>query len=286
MLFAELLGCLKDALIDSLKLLPFLFAAYLFIEYLEHRASDKMTAALSKYGRWNPVIGAAAGLVPQCGFSVSAADLFAGRIISFGTLAAVFMSTSDEALPILLASDTGRAWALPLLGIKFVVAACAGLLIDTLHKRPSEEEHFEAHDEMHAHCDRECCEHGILRTALHHTLTSFLFIFGSVIVINIALLLIGEETLAALLAGKALLGPVVASLIGFIPGCGASILLTQLFTDGAISFGALCAGLTVNSGIGLLVLLRSNKHARENLSLCGILLLTGLLTGFVVNLLT
>ncbi|MEA4911512.1 MAG: putative manganese transporter [Oscillospiraceae bacterium] len=279
-----IVDCLKDALVDSLKLLPFLFAAYLLIEYLEHRASDRMTAALSRFGRFNPVIGAAAGLVPQCGFSVSAANLFAGRVISFGTLAAVFIATSDEALPILLASDTGRRWALPLLGIKFVVAAGAGLLIDALHKRPTHEDSLEAHDEMHAHCHDACCEHGIFRTALHHTLTSFLFILASILVINLALELIGQDTVAALFSGGALLGPVIASVIGFIPGCGASILLTQLFTGGAVSFGALCAGLTVNSGIGLLVLLRGNKHAGENAALCGVLLLFGLLTGYVVNL--
>ncbi len=282
-MLGALLDCFLDALIDALKLLPFLFAAYLFIEYLEHRASNKLVASLSKFGRLSPVIGAAAGLVPQCGFSVSAANLFAGRIISLGTLFAVFAATSDEALPILLGSNA-RGYALPLLAVKFAVGAAAGLLIDALHKRPASDEHLEAHDELHAHCAHECCEHGIVRTALRHTLMSFLFILASILLINVLLMLVGETTLAALFAGSGLLGTVLASLVGFIPGCGASILLTELFVGGAISFGSLCAGLTVNSGIGLLVLVRGNKRRRENLTVVGLLLLAGLLTGFVVNL--
>ncbi|MEG1558117.1 MAG: putative manganese transporter [Oscillospiraceae bacterium] len=273
-----------DSLLDALKLLPFLLAAYLAIEYLEHRASKKLTDFLAGCGKLSPLVGSAAGLVPMCGFSVSAAKLFSFRVITIGTLIAVFVSTSDEALPILFAYPEKYTYAVLLLVIKFVVAAIVGFVADRLLKTSfSESALEEAHDEMHANCHHDCCEHGIFLSALKHTAQSFVFILIFLYSFNLLIFLIGEDTISAFFSSGTLFEPAIASLVGFVPSCASSIILTQLFVSDSISFGSLVAGLITNAGIGLVILFEENKNLRQNAKIMLIMLFTALLTGYVIQ---
>jgi len=275
-----------DTLLDALKLLPFLFLAYLLIEFIEHRASDKLVAVLSRFGQFSPVAGAAAGLVPQCGFSVAAAKLYAGRLISFGTLAAVFIATSDEAVPILIAHPESYPYLWKLLVLKFAVACVVGFIIDVVLKNDAgSETHTSAHDHLHEGCAHDECEHGILMPAIKHTAKSALFIFLVLITVNVAVEFVGEDTIASLFTKSLILQPLVASLVGLIPNCASSIILTELFLSGVISFGALVSGLIVNAGIAYIVLFRAKKSGlKRSFALTGIIIAVGLLTGYITQL--
>lgn len=170
-----MLDVLIDTLIDALKTLPFLFGAYLIIEFIEHRAAEKFAAWLSKFGRAGSIIGALLGVVPQCGFSVAAANLYSNRMITAGTLIAVFISTSDEAIPVLLANPQSVGKILPLVGAKLVLAAVAGLVIDFSGIFKTKKQDEEAVVELHSHCHTEG-EGGIIKSALRHTAETFIFL--------------------------------------------------------------------------------------------------------------
>lgn len=272
-----------DALLDSLRIAPFLFGAYLLMEWLEHRSGEGMEAALAKARRLGPVTGALLGCVPQCGFSVAAANLYAGRVITAGTLLAVFLSTSDEAVPILLTAPEGTKVLLPLLGLKVLIGMGAGWVLDRVmlafHKeQPS------AGEGIHDLCRHCGCEEGaILPAALRHTGSSFLFL----LVVNLALgwgvAMLGEERLAALLLADSLFQPAAAACLGLIPNCAASVLLTRLYLAGAVSFGALTAGLCAAAGVGLVVLFRVSPRPKENLGLLGLLWAVSTLAGMVLQ---
>ena len=261
------LHLLVHALEDSLGMLPFLFAAYLLMEWLEHRSGERMEAALARARRLGPLAGALLGCVPQCGFSVAAANLYAGRIITPGALVAVFLSTSDEAVPILLGAPEKAGMILPLLGVKAALGLGAGLLVDALW-RPGTEDPREGVHALCEHCH--CEERGILPAALGHTAGVFLFILLVNFLLGGAVELLGEERLASLLLSGSLLQPLAAALLGLIPNCAASVLLTRLYLEGALGFGSLIAGLASSAGVGLLVLWRMNPRPRENLALTGL----------------
>ena len=266
---------LLDALLDALKTLPFLFGAYLFIEFLEHRASHKLTHALSKMGPLGPVGGAVLGCVPQCGFSVAAANFYAGRLISPGTLLAVFLATSDEALPILLSRPGSMGSLGRLLAVKLVAAGCFGLLTDFLLNR-RDPEGAGLHD-LCQNCG--CKEKGLLRPALIHTGKICLFLFLVNLALNSAISLVGEENISRLLLTGSVFQPLLAALIGFIPNCAASIILTELYLGGSLSFGAAVAGLCTGAGLGLAVLFRVNQNTKENFVLAGLLYVAAVVTG-------
>ncbi len=272
---------LLDALLDTLKTVPFLFAAYLLLEYVEHRANSRFAALLA--GPGGLFGGAVLGLVPQCGFSAVAANFFSGGVISAGTLLAVFLATSDEAIPILLANPQ----ALPALGrlllVKFVAALVFGFVIDLALRRFAAPR---AKHDPHDLCDHCGCEDGhILRPALRHTLTITVFLFAANLVLGIAFSLVGEELLSRFLLSVSAFQPVLAALIGIIPNCAASILLTELYLSGALSFGSLAAGLCMGAGAGLIVLFRTNKNIKQNLSLTGAAFVCAVITGMVCDLL-
>ena len=236
-----MLDVFLDALIDSLKTLPFLFAAYFLIEYLEHRASSKMEHGLQKLGKFGPIGGALLGVVPQCGFSVAAANFYAGRIITVGTLLAVFLSTSDEALPILFSHPEQMQYILPMLLIKVASGIVFGFLADLILQRffhPKKEKPFE---ELCADCD--CDHHSLLHSALHHTISIFLFILVVNLVLGYAIYFIGEDRISGLLLNGSVFQPFLTALIGLIPNCAASVILTELFTLGSLQFGSCVAGL-------------------------------------------
>lgn len=277
-----MLDVLIDALVDSLKMLPFLFAAYLLIEYLEHKASAKMKSSLQRLGPFGPVGGALLGVVPQCGFSVAASNFYAGRIISVGTLLAVFLSTSDEALPILLAHPDMLRYIAPMLLIKVAAAVVFGFLADFLVRRfvkPQTEAPFE---ELCANCD--CDHHGIMHSALRHTAEIFAFILLVNVVLGYAMYFIGEENISALLLNGSVFQPFLTALIGLIPNCAASVLITELFAVGSLEFGSCIAGLCAGAGVGLVVLFRTNYRPKENLAIVGALYAASVVTGLLVNL--
>ena len=250
-----------DALLDSLRTLPFLFGAYLLMEWLEHSSAGRMEALLARARRLGPVTGALLGCIPQCGFSVAAANLYAGRVITLGALAAVFLSTSDEAVPLLLGAPEQAAALAPLLALKAAVGALAGVIIDRVVKPSGSREEING---LCRHCG--CGEEGgILPAALRHTGSIFLFILGVNLLLGWGVELLGEERLSALLLSRSLLQPLAAALLGLIPNCAASVLLTRLYLTGTVSFASLAAGLLPASGVGLMVLFRANRRPRENL---------------------
>lgn len=281
------LHVLEHALIDTLKTLPFLFLAYLLIEYIEHRASDKFTAMLSRFGRFSPAAGAVTGIIPQCGFSVTAARLYTGRLISFGTLAAVFIATSDEAIPILLSHPDQYSYIWKLIVVKLVVATAAGFFIDAVFQRSAPslpQQHNHAHDEIHAGCGNDECEHGILKPALRHTALSALYIFIVLLILEIVVVFVGEAAIASLFTRSLALQPVFAALVGFVPNCASSIVLTEMFASGVLSFGSLMAGLVTNAGVAYAVLFRTKENFKQNLLLIGIIFVVGIATGYIIQL--
>ena len=273
---------LEHAVLDALKTLPYLFLAYLLIEYTEHRASEKLKNGLQKLGPFGTVGGALIGVVPQCGFSVAASNFYAGRMISAGTLLAVFLSTSDEAIPILLSQPGMRRYILPMLGVKLLSAIVFGFLLDALCRlwpSKTEEAPFE---ELCAECD--CDRHGIIRSALHHTVHIFLFILLVNLVMELAIHAVGEEAISAILLNGSAFQPFLTALIGLIPNCAASVILTELFTAGSLTFGSCIAGLCAGAGMGVVVLFRTNRRVKENVFILAVLYAAAVMTGLLVNL--
>lgn len=250
-----------DALVDTVKLLPLLYLSYLLIDFIDKRSSAyRLNYLFIK--NLGPLFGALLGLVPQCGFSVIAASLFAQQGISAGTLVACFMATSDEALPMLLAYPSEYKSLGLLLILKLVIAILSGYLLDfVLYKKTlNEEDDFEI--EL---SDPGCsCGSNSFMNALNRTLKTTMFILGINLVIGFVLFGIGEDALSSLLNVHPMLQPFAAALIGFIPNCAASILLVQLYVLGGLSFGSMVAGLCTGAGIGMAVLWKQNKNKREN----------------------
>lgn len=270
-----------DAVLDTLKALPFLLGAYLLIELLEHKSSEKLTGALSKMGPLGPLGGAALGLVPQCGFSVAAANFYAGRLITPGTLLAVFLATSDEALPIMLSRPQAMPSLIKLLGVKLVSAAFFGVLADFICKRVLK---LKADAPFHDLCDDCDCEHeGIFKAALHHTAKVFGFLLLINLLLGYAIHFVGEDNISRLLLSGSVFQPLLAALIGFIPNCAASVILTELYLAGSLSFGSAVAGLCTGAGVGLAVLFKTNRHLKENFVLIGALYAAAVITGVVCN---
>lgn len=283
-----MLDIVFDTLIDGLKLLPFLFISYLIIEFIEHKASDKINKTLANSGKFGSVIGAILGCFPQCGFSGAASSLYSGRIITLGTLIAVFISTSDEAIPILISNPDNFLVILKILIIKIIIAILFGSIIDfivnkKLDKNKVEENRSEHLKDMCSHSNCNCENEGILKPALKHTLNIFGFILAISFILNVVIWLIGEENLSYLLMHGSIFQPFIAGLIGLIPNCASSILLTELYISGNISFAAIIAGLCSGAGIGLIVLFKTNNNLKENLKIVGLLYAIGVISGLFIE---
>ena len=274
-------GVVADSFIDSIKLLPFLFLTYLIMEYLEHKSGDKMQAAICDAGKGGPAIGAILGIVPQCGFSAAAANLYAGRIITMGTLTAVFLSTSDEMVPIMISENAGIEMIVKVLAAKVIVAVIAGMTIDLIFRKSSKDMQIEHLCEQH-HCH---CENGIWKSALHHTAEILVYVLIISLILNLFIAWVGEDVLGSVILNRPVIGAVIAGLVGLIPNCAASVVITQLYLDGVLGAGAMIAGLLSGTGVGLLVLLRVNDDRRENLRLIGLLYVIGVMAGIVVEML-
>ena len=316
-----MLHLIEHTLHDTLNILPFLFLSYLLMEWLEHRAGARAAHVLQRSGKVGPLLGGALGLLPQCGFSASAAGLYAGRVISAGTLLAIFLSTSDEMLPILISHRVPGGRIAAILGLKVAIAVIAGTLVDLAwrrlrhgkidahehhehhhehtHEHEHEHEHEHGHNHHHHHdhgehpqtaihefCESEgChCEQGILRSAIKHTLKVFLYILIITFLFTWLIESVGEETLGSWLSSFPVLGQMLAGLIGLIPNCAASVVITQLYLEGVISTGCMMAGLLVGAGIGVMVLFRVNhRHMKKNFAILALLYVTGVLAGILID---
>lgn len=272
---------IADSLIDGIRLLPFLFLTYLAMEYLEHKAGERMREAIRKSGKGGPIIGGILGVFPQCGFSAAASNLYAGRIITMGTLVAIYLSTSDEMLPVMISENIGFAVIARILAVKIVVGIAAGFAIDFVFRKQEKNLQIEHLCEQH-HCH---CEKGIWKSALHHTIEIFLYILIISFVLNLVIALAGEDVLGNMILNRPVIGEVIAGLVGLIPNCAASVIITQLYLKGVLSAGAMLAGLLAGSGVGILVLLRVNDDKKENLRIIGLVYTIGVAAGILVDLL-
>lgn len=273
-----------DSLIDTVKLIPFLLITYIIMEFIEHKTSHKTKDAIKKSGHFGPLIGGILGVVPQCGFSAAASSLYSARIITLGILIAVFLSTSDEMLPILISEAVDVRIILSILGIKLVIAVIVGFIIDLFFRKKFEtsEDEPEIKDLCeHEHCH---CEHGIFKSALKHTINITLYIFIISLVLNIIIYFIGENNLAHILNSTPIIGPIIASLVGLIPNCASSVIITQLYLSKVLNFATMIAGLLVNTGVGLLILFRTNKDLKENIKITVLLFAIGVIFGIIFDL--
>lgn len=271
----------EHAFIDCLRMLPFLFAAFLLIEALEHYSGRLITKVMRKIGRAGPIVGAAVGCVPQCGFSVMAANLYAGGVISVGTLLAVFLATSDEAVLIIL-GNPGRAGEVGmLLGAKVLIAVIGGYAADLfLKERLSSEKSC---GNLCDHCGCHEAHAGILMPAWRHTFRLFAYLFIFTWILNLVIEVFGIEGLSRALLGDSVFQPVIAALIGLIPNCGASVILTQLYLSGAISFASVVAGLCTGAGAGLIVLFKVNRNRIENIKIMIVLYFMAVVAGLLLQ---
>lgn len=269
---------------DMIKVLPFLFAVFLFIEFAEHKGAGKLGNALTGLGHFGSVGGAVLGCVPQCGFSVMASNLYSGRLISMGTLVAVFLSTSDEAVPILIANPERIDALWKLILCKVIIAVIAGVVVDLCVKAFSKKNSCEEKpcEELCSHCG--CGSQSVLKSALKHTVSIALFIFVVSIILNGAIEIIGEEKIKTVLMTDSVFQPFLAAVVGFIPNCASSVILTELYLEGVLSFGAAVAGLCTGAGVGLVVLFKTNRHLKQNLLIVGILYVTAVASGVVIDL--
>lgn len=277
-----MLEVIQDTLLDSIKLLPFLFLTYLLMEYIEHKTSKKAKDTIKKSGKFGPLLGSLLGIVPQCGFSVSATNLYAGRVITLGTLISVYLSTSDEMLPIMISESAPITTILTILLIKFTIGMITGFIIDLilrLRKKNEEEEKIvDICEKDHCHCEK-----GIVKSAIHHTLHIFLFIVIVIFILNLVIYFIGEENISKFLENQPILGPAISSLIGLIPNCASSVIITEMYLGNVINVGTLIAGLLVNAGVGLVVLFKTNKGIKENIKIVSLLYFIGLISGIIIQ---
>ncbi len=269
-----------DTLIDTLKLIPFLFITFLIIEVIEHKLNNKNIISKSK--KYGPLIGSLLGAIPQCGFSVMATNLYITRIITLGTLISIYLSTSDEMLPILISENINITTIIVIILIKVIFAIIYGIIIDLIlskKQRKQEKENYSICDEEHCHCEK-----GIFIPALKHTLNITIFIMIITFIINIIFSFVGEDILSKILLKNSIFSPFITSLIGLIPNCASSVMLTELYINNAINVSSLISGLLTGSGAALLILFKSNKNIKENIKILFILYILGVLSGIILEL--
>jgi hypothetical protein len=279
-----MLDVIMDTLIDALKLLPFLFIAFLIIEYIEHKLSKKSKKVIIKAGKVGPLFGSLLGAIPQCGFSVMATNLYVTRIVTLGTLISVYLSTSDEMLPVLLSNKTEFSLIFKIIITKVIIGMFFGFIIDLFLRKKKqievEKEHYDICE--HDHCD---CSHSIFKSAIKHTLTTIIFILVTTLILNICMEYFGTKMLSKLLFKNNIFGSFITPLIALIPNCGSSVIITELYLNHAISYGAMMGGLLTASGISLLVLFKINKSLKENLKILLLVYFIGAISGIVLELL-
>lgn len=290
-----ILDIVLDAVIDSVKILPFLFVTYLIMEYLEHRTAEFTSAIVEKTEHLGPLWGGLIGIFPQCGFSAAASNLYAGRVITLGTLIAIYLSTSDEMIPLFISERVPLGIMVKILLIKAVVGIIAGFIIDlvvhTYHRRKKQADNDPVRigdlcEKEHCHCDdeEETTVLGIAKSAFVHTIHIFVFVLIFTLVLNGAFEIIGKDNVSSLLKSSPILSHVLAGLIGLIPNCAPSVIITELYLDEMITLGTMMSGLLVGAGIGLLVLFRVNPEKKDNVNIALLLFIIGTIAGLVMDL--
>lgn len=274
-----MLHILEHTFLDSLKILPFLFITFIFIELLEHKYNGKVVNGIKESGKFGPIIGSFLGIIPQCGFSVIGTNLYITRVISIGTLFSIYLSTSDEMLPILIGKDVDLSIIFMILGIKFVTGVVFGIIIDYFFVNKNNT-YFNYNVCEEDKCD---CEHGILKSSLKHTFKIFIFLLIASFIVNLLFEYTNDNFISKLFMKNSIFGTFIGSLIGLIPNCGASVVLTELFIKGAISIGSLISGLLTGSGVAILILFKSNKNLKENIYILMLLYLIGVFVGMLVE---
>lgn len=283
---------LCDAIIDSFHVLPLLFIVFLIIEFVEFFYSEKINSFMKKSEKSAPLIGSLSAIIPQCGFSVIASTLYIRRFITKGTLIGIYLATSDEAIPILLANPTHTNLVVPIIGLKLVIGIVAGYLIDFILKGNKYIPIVEETDEDNLHDGEGCCHHSVshrrkrelIYHPLKHTFNIFVFILIITVLLNFVLAVYAEHSMLHLLLGKVkFLEPVLTAFVGLIPNCAVSIALTMLLIKGSISFGAVMSGLLSNAGLGILVLCRHNENYKDTLKIIGILLVISIVSGMIIQ---
>lgn len=269
---------------DVIGLLPFLFLTYLLMELMEHYAGSKFSKAIQNSGKFGPLIGAVLGVIPQCGFSATAASFFSARIIGVGTIIAVFLSTSDEMLPILLSEAVPFGTIAKILLSKAAIACASGYFASFVYQNLLRKK--EGDMDIHVVCEEEhcSCEDGVLKSALKHTVKIFFYIFAITFLFNAIIEGVGEESLANVFSNLPVIGQMVAALVGMIPNCASSVVITQLYLKRVISAGMMMSGLLVNAGIGSLVLIRLNRHVKENVGILSAVYAFGVVWGILLDL--
>ena len=290
----EFLHALEHSAIESLMMLPFLAIAFFILEYIEAKVEEKSSHIIEKAGKAGPFAGALLGLIPQCGFSVIGSNFYAKRIITLGTLIAIYLSTSDEALLVMLTKPNRILDILTVLGIKLAIALVAGYVIDLfLRKKAKSDEchHRHHHDDS---CDDEeligeehCCYHtdwkAIVKCTAKRTISVFAFLFAANFALGYIIELIGEAKLQEIMLTESIFQPLLTALIGLIPNCAPSVILAELYIEGAISLGSVISGLCTGAGVGLIVLFRVNRGVKSNLGIVALLYVIGALSGVAVQ---
>ena len=290
----EFLHALEHSAIESLMMLPFLAIAFFILEYIEAKVEEKSSHIIEKAGKAGPFAGALLGLIPQCGFSVIGSNFYAKRIITLGTLIAIYLSTSDEALLVMLTKPNRILDILTVLGIKLAIALVAGYVIDLfLRKKAKSDEchHRHHHDDS---CDDEeligeehCCYHtdwkAIIKCTVKRTVSVFAFLFAANFALGYIIELVGEARLQEIMLTDSIFQPLLTALIGLIPNCAPSVILAELYIEGAISLGSVISGLCTGAGVGLIVLFRVNRGVKSNLGIVALLYVIGALSGVAVQ---
>ncbi len=278
-----MLDCLLDGLIDTLKLLPYLLITFLVLESIEHKLTKNNQKILTKNKKYGPIIGGLLGAFPQCGFSSVAANLFSARVITIGTLIAVFLSTSDEMLPVMISEKVNIITLVKIIGFKVIIGIIIGIIIDMLYRKKQDTMNNEVKELCeHEHCS---CEHdGIIISSIKHTFKIGLFILIANILINIIIFKIGEDNVSKLLLHKNIITYFLSSLIGLIPNCAGSVIITELYLSSMITIGTMLSGLLTGSGLGILLLFRTNKDMKENITILSIIYSIGVIVGMIVDL--
>ena len=277
-----MLDVIFDGLFDTLKLLPYLFITFILLEMLEHKISKKNQDILIKNKKIGPVVGGLFGALPQCGFSTMAANLFSSKVITMGTLIAVFLSTSDEMLPIMISEKVDFLFVLKIIGFKIIVGVVIGLIVDMLFL---DKEHIVA-SHIHEVCDNDHCncnKDGILKSSIKHTMKIAFFILIANLIINIIIFNIGEDKLSNLLLSKNGITYFLSSLFGMIPNCASSVIITKLYLSKLITLGGMLSGLLSGSGVGILLLFRTNRNLKENILVLSIIYFVGVFLGMIVD---
>lgn len=272
-----MLEVIQDTLLDTIKLLPFLFVAFLIIEFIEHKLSNKQENIISKSGKLGPIVGALLGAVPQCGFSVLATNLYVTRIISLGSLISIYLSTSDELIPLMISHNAPLMKILSIVSIKVVIGIISGFLIDLFIRKTTKSDFVLCEDED---CD---CDHSIIKSSLIHTLKIAFFILIITFLINILFHYVDLSFLESALKNNKILTPFIASLIGLIPNCASSVMISELYLNNLISLGTTLSGLLTGSGVAIMVLVRKNKNISENLFIIGLIYIIGVIWGLLFN---